>query len=493
MTSVPDQLEKLVEMLKGGFITPEEFEVQKRALLDRPDPTSSHTPGSDPAMRKEIGAYRLLAFLGEGGMGAVYRGRHRSDEMARRQGGDVSIKVMHAQYARNPEYRTRFEREATLGMRLDHPNIARVHDLIVDGGELALVIQFVAGQALSHVMGAAASPLDWESALTLFEPLLDAVGTAHVHGVIHRDIKPENVLVSDAGVPLIVDFGIAKDQGSAHTRTGTGMGTVEYMAPEQYTDAGSVDHRADIYSLGMVLYEMLAGRLPWEPDTPDFEILEQKARRQLMSPAAFRPGIPREIVAALAPAVAASPDERHGSTEVFRAALDSARAQVLASRRARGTTPEAPSPSPPTSPPPAEPAARDPGEPLRPLSPSSPPALPEQPQPGRAKWWIAAALWLVLFLLCGGGIWAIATSPDSPAETSISDGELERIREREREQIQAELETQAERNRTAESAPRIADSPPRGGGDTRAEEYLRISSGTVPAARELLREITSGS
>jgi len=452
MTSVPDQLEKLVEMLKGGFITPEEFDAQKRALLDGTAADSPGGDGSDPAARREVGAYRILAFLGEGGMGAVYRARHRSDEMARRQGGDVAIKVMHAQYARNPEYRARFEREATLGMRLDHPSIARGHDLIVDGGELALVIQFVPGRPLSEVMGEAAGPLAWDSAVELLEPLLDAVEAAHRHGVIHRDLKPENILVSTTGAPVIIDFGIAKDVESAHTRTGTGMGTVEYMAPEQYTDAGSVDHRADVYSLGMVLYEMLAGRLPWEAETAAFEILEQKARKQLMSPAAFRPGIPPEIVAALSPALAAAPDERYGSVAELRGALRSA-ASRLGAAGASDPPPVAVAPS--SAPPvPAAPMAATP--------PRARPAEPASPSSGRWMVWIAIALGCLLLPVIGLGIWALATRAPTPEPSSeISDAELDRIRARERDRIQGELDAQAERLAEDETAAAEPPAPAR--------------------------------
>ena len=187
----------------------------------------------------------------------------------------------------------------------------------VDGGELALVMDHVAGQPLTDAIGAAVGPIPWERAWPLFERLLDAVGYAHDQGVVHRDLKPDNILLGPDGNPRIIDFGIAKDLDASGTRTGTGMGTVEYMAPEQYTDAKAVDARADVYSLGMILYEMLAGRLPWDPAATQFQILEQKARKQLMSPSSFCPGIPRDVVAALSPALSASPDGRPSATWEF--------------------------------------------------------------------------------------------------------------------------------------------------------------------------------
>ena len=323
MPSVPDQLKELIEMLKDGYITREEFDEQKQALLAESKARTSATE-SDPRMLTEVGAYRLLGLIGEGGMGAVYRGRHRSVTIAERQGGDVAVKVIHPQFARNPDYRDRFEREAALGLKLDHPGIVKVHDLVVDGGNLALVMDLVDGRPLSDAMGEAVGPIPWDRAWPLFEKLLEAVGYAHEQGVVHRDIKPENILVTSDGEPHVIDFGIAKDLDKSGTRTGTGMGTVEYMAPEQYTDAKAVDRRADIYSLGMILYELLAGRLPWDSEAPQFQILELKARRELMSPSAFCAEIPRRVVSALSPVLSADPGARPKSVEEFARTLEDA-------------------------------------------------------------------------------------------------------------------------------------------------------------------------
>ena len=323
MSSVSDEIAKLFELHKAGAITRDQFEVQRDQLLAESRPRNPNTP-NDPTMATEVGAYRLLGLIGEGGMGAVYRGRHRSETMAARQGGDVAVKVMHPQFAKNTEYRDRFEREASLGLRLDHARIVKVHDLVVDSGNLALVMDLVEGRPLSDLTGEAEGSIPWDRAWPMFQKLLVAVGHAHDQEIVHRDIKPDNILVTADGEPHVIDFGIAKDLDASGTRTGTGMGTVEYMAPEQYTDAKAVDRRADIYSLGMILYEMLAGRLPWDTDSPQFKILEQKARKKLMSPAAYCASIPPEIVAALAPALAAVPGERPSTTAAFAEALTDA-------------------------------------------------------------------------------------------------------------------------------------------------------------------------
>ena len=323
MSSVSEQIKDLAALLEEGLITREQFEEQRDQLLAESRVLFSGR-ASDPTLLTAVGSYQIFGLIGEGGMGAVYRGRHRSATIAERQGGEVAVKVMHPQYARNPDYRDRFEREAALGLKLDHPGIVKVHDLAVDGGDLALVMDFIEGRPLSESIGEAVGPIPWEKVRPLFKRLLEAVGYAHDRGVVHRDIKPENIVVTADGDPRIIDFGIAKDLDGSGTRTGTGMGTVEYMAPEQYTDAKAVDHRADIYSLGMILYEMLAGRLPWDADAPQFEILERKARKQLMSPSAYCPDIPREVVAALSPCVSALPSARPSSTGALLDWLDEA-------------------------------------------------------------------------------------------------------------------------------------------------------------------------
>ncbi len=341
--TVPEQLEKLAALLEAGQITQEEYDGLKGALvagaLGGPTSGPGPTGASDPGMRSAVGAYQLLSVIGEGGMGVVYRGRHRSRAIADRQGGDVAIKVMHAQYAHNADYRDRFEREASMGLELQHPGIVAVLDLVVDGGELALVMELVEGTPLTDAVGEVVGPIPWERAWPLFQRLLDAVGYAHDQGVVHRDIKPDNILITPDGAPHVIDFGIAKDVDASGTRTGTGMGTVEYMAPEQYADAKAVDRRADVYSLGMILYEMLAGRLPWDATATQFQILEQKARKQLMSPSAFCSDIPPEIVAALSPALSAEPGERIGSAAEFVTALEggavAAEERIEAEREAR--------------------------------------------------------------------------------------------------------------------------------------------------------------
>jgi serine/threonine protein kinase len=322
MAGTTEELKELANLFREGLLTREEFDQQKQQLLA--GSSSGRVSGiSSPNVGDSVGAYRILGDLGRGGMGVVHRGRHRTAAIAKRQGGEVAIKVLHAQYAQDDAFRDRFEREASMGLKLDHPGIVKVYDLVIDGGNLALVMDLAEGRPLSEVIGKETGPIPWERAWPMFKQMLDAVAYAHKHNVVHRDIKPENVIVSSSGQLKILDFGIAKDMEGGKTKTGTGMGTVDYMAPEQYTDAKSVDQRADVYALGMTLYEMLAGRLPWESNTTEFQVMTVKSRGDFPPPTDFYPEIPEWIVQVVKAATAVKPAERIQSIAAFVAALQS--------------------------------------------------------------------------------------------------------------------------------------------------------------------------
>jgi formylglycine-generating enzyme required for sulfatase activity len=331
MTDITEKLERLAALLDRGLLTRDEFEQQKAALLAT---TSGPPPSlSDPSIPAQVGAYRILSPIGQGGMGAVYRGRHRSDTIADRQGGDVAIKVMHTQFARNPEFQARFEREASLGLKLDHPGIVKVHDLVVDAGTLALVMELVDGRSLADLIGKEVGPIPWARAWPMVLQLLNAVEYAHGQGVIHRDLKPANVMVGPVGNLKIMDFGVAKEIGARGvTATGTILGTVDYMAPEQHTDAKNVDERADVYALGMTLYEMLAGRLPWGDEVDAVGVLHRKLDEAIPEPTDFYPSIPAQVVAGVMGALTTDRVDRTDGVSTLLASFWSASGNAVSSR-----------------------------------------------------------------------------------------------------------------------------------------------------------------
>jgi predicted Ser/Thr protein kinase len=197
--------------------------------------------------------------LGRGGMGVVYKARHKALDR------DVALKVLPATVATDPAFAERFQREARALARLQHGNIVLVHDFGQQDGLFWLVMEYVDGTNIRQAMKA--GTIGPKEALAIVPQICDALQYAHEHGVVHRDIKPENVLLDKAGRVKVADFGLAKmmEHGdSDRTLTGAGqvMGTPHYMAPEQWERPNDVDHRADIYSLGVVFYEMLTGELP---------------------------------------------------------------------------------------------------------------------------------------------------------------------------------------------------------------------------------------
>jgi len=216
------------------------------------------------AVGQTIGNYKVLGELDKGGMGTVYRARHSVEAFAQ-QTGDVVIKLMNPQFAQDPTFRSRFITEAATGRNIQHPNVVRIHDVIVEehNNILAIVMDLVEGRPLEDIIPSGGMP--FKQALPIIEQLSGALDHLHSTGIIHRDLKPENIIVSPSGKPVILDMGIAKNTESnlKMTRTSTAMGTPLYMAPEQ-TDAKNVTSAADRYAFGLIVYQMLSGRLPWD-------------------------------------------------------------------------------------------------------------------------------------------------------------------------------------------------------------------------------------
>src|SRR5688572_22611800 len=229
------------------------------ALLGVAQPTVIMPPQGTPSREEVAAAFpdlEVMEMIGQGGMGVVFKARQpRLDRL-------VALKILPPHLAAQPGFSERFTREARALAKLHHPNIVTVFDFGESGGFFYLLMEFVNGVNLRKAMQAGVKP---EQAMLLVPRICDALQFAHDHGVLHRDIKPENILLDTTGTPKLADFGIAKlagDNGSGLTLSGAALGTAAYMAPEQIEKPATVDHRADIYSLGVVFYEMLTGELP---------------------------------------------------------------------------------------------------------------------------------------------------------------------------------------------------------------------------------------
>lgn len=210
---------------------------------------------------QSLGKYRVQQKVGEGGMACVYRAVQVDFE------SPVAIKVLFPEHARKELVRKRFAREARLQFRLRHPNIVRVLEMIDEVGLVGMVMDWVDGIDLEQHLRRLGRPLTNQEILELFVPILDAVGYAHQHQIVHRDLKPSNIVLEQSGkrlVPKVMDFGIAKSvEDEQVTSTGVFLGTPAFLAPEQVQDARKVDHRVDIYALGVCLFRAAAGQLPF--------------------------------------------------------------------------------------------------------------------------------------------------------------------------------------------------------------------------------------
>lgn len=276
-----------------------------------------------------IPGYEIIRELGEGGMSVVYLCRHKVLDKL------VAIKVLHDQLCRKEDIKERFINEARLMNKLEHPNIIRVIDFLEFSNRVGFIMEYVEGRSLDHIIGREVGPIPYEKALPLFEQVLAGVAYAHEKGVVHRDLKPSNVMVTDDGIAKITDFGIAKMLGEeSHTKTGSKLGTLYYMSPEQIKNSKGVDRRTDIYSLGMTLYEMLAGRLPFDStdESSEFDVMHTIINRNIPSPVEFYPHIPDWLVSITLKAAAIEQADRFDSCGEFLAALKQQSDQLLSFR-----------------------------------------------------------------------------------------------------------------------------------------------------------------
>jgi len=272
---------------------------------------------SDPLVGRRIdGRYRVLARIGRGGMGVVYRAE---DERLERE---VAVKVLRADLAHDQEARQRFVREAKSAARLAHPGVVSVLDQGTDGETAYLVMELVGGRTLRDVVHERGLLTPGE-ALDVAEAVLDALAEAHRKGVLHRDVKPANVLVADDGRVKVADFGLARSAAATQGSTGgTGaelMGTAEYLAPERVA-RGVADARSDLYGVGVLLFEMLTGQPPFTGDSP-VRLAYRHVYDDAPAPSSLVPGLPPELDAVVLQALAKDPDDRPADAPAMLAEL----------------------------------------------------------------------------------------------------------------------------------------------------------------------------
>jgi len=294
------------------------------------------------------GRYTIEALLGQGGMSAVYKG---ADPNLRRT---VAIKLIHPHLSSDPEFVRRFEQEAAAVAQLRHPNIIQVYDFNHDGDVYFMILEYVPGETLQarlKTLDAAGQRLPLAETLRIMAGISEAVAYAHQRGMIHRDLKPGNVMLDPQGQPILMDFGVAKIVGGQHhTATGAIVGTVAYMSPEQ-ARGERIDERSDIYSLGIMLYEMTAGRPPFEGDSAMTVMLKHLNEpvpdvRQIAS------GVPEELAALIEKALAKNPADRLPTAAEMSASLraiaSSARPTQVGAATVESTAPTAVTPPAPT-------------------------------------------------------------------------------------------------------------------------------------------------
>lgn len=290
--------------------------------------------GADPFPGMIVGGVRILRLIGEGGMGRVYEGWQQ--QPARR----VAVKVMRPGCT-SPEALTRFHREAEILGQLDHPGIARIFaagsfDLM--GTSLPYYVMEFLPAARNIVAYAAAAGLTLDDRLAVFAQVCDAVASGHARGVVHRDLKPANILVDAAGRPRVIDFGVARwrDEAARATLTGQFVGTLQYMSPEQCAARPeTVDARADVYALGVVLHELVAGRLPYEVrDLGPVEAARVIVERIPSPPSRIDRRIPRRIDRIVGRCLRKDPAGRFADAAALAAAIRAPADEPVPTRRA---------------------------------------------------------------------------------------------------------------------------------------------------------------
>jgi serine/threonine protein kinase len=296
-----------------------------RAGVESPDGAPVTLSHILPAGTLVSGVYTIDTLIGTGGMGAVYRAHDRVRQR------DVALKIIHPNLASDVEIRRRFAREAKLMRSLVHPNVVSVYDFIQDDRFLAIVMENVEGPTLAQEIRRWNGQMPFAQIRSIMRSILEAIAEAHRNGIVHRDIKPDNVLLRmdrKEPQPKVVDFGVAKIlEGTVYTVTGAMLGTCRYMAPEQVEKPDLLSYPADVYSLGVTLFEMITGRVPFEHDS-HFALMMAHVRDEPPSPGTLRADVPRALCELVLQALSKKPEHRPRNCADFFARLAASLAHI---------------------------------------------------------------------------------------------------------------------------------------------------------------------
>ena len=416
------------------------------------------------------GRYRILRRIGSGGMADVYAAEDTH------LGREVALKVLHRRFAQDQEFVERFRREAKAAAGLSHPNVVGVFDRGEHEGTYYIAMECLSGRTLKEIVTSEA-PMAQQRVVDLGVQILHAAGFAHRHGVIHRDFKPHNVIVDERGHAKVTDFGIARAGASEMTETGSIMGTAHYLSPEQ-AQGHAVTAASDLYSIGVMLYEMLAGKLPFEGDSA-VAIALKHLSEQPAPISALRPDVHPALEAVVMAALAKDPAQRWQTADDFAEGLEAARAQIDAGANGgQSTSAFAPIPLP---------AAVDPdGDGERP--PLAPVTAPEEKRRRRWPWFTIGLLALALL---GFLIWLVASG-----ELATEKRDVPRVTQLQLVEARAKLEragfaVEQTRVRSAQPFDQVLDQDPNPGEQAEAGSTvtLEVSDGPgdvlVPAVAGL--------